>query len=276
MLMPMATRARKGPRGVALLACDLLYGMLRVEPYTAIGLEGGASALTDGSCRLRRVAMLQYQTTRVSLCALSVGCALSVFLVPSCSPSGGCQPSLTWPSCGSQPGPRGGALSALAASVVPASLSSAGSARSPGASCGWRSSTAAWGWAPLDRRAPGAPPPGARRRLLARWGPSRRQMSHTRTRACQADNGGPPTRRGKPATAATGLARCGASKPREAVLTTDTRLTVTFCNQAAENLTGWQAVDAHGRPLTAILHLLDEPTRQPMTVPLTRWCSRAS
>jgi hypothetical protein len=41
-------------------------------------------------------------------------------------------------------------------------------------------------------------------------------------------------------------------------------------NQAAENLTGWQAVDAHGRPLTAILHLLDEPTRQPMTVPLTR------
>ena len=54
----------------------------------------------------------------------------------------------------------------------------------------------------------------------------------------------------------------------EAVITTDIRLTVTFCNQAAENLTGWQAVDAHGRPLTAILHLLDEPTRQPMTVPL--------
>jgi PAS domain S-box-containing protein len=54
----------------------------------------------------------------------------------------------------------------------------------------------------------------------------------------------------------------------EAVITTDTRLTVTFCNQAAENLTGWQAVDAYGRPLTAILHLLDEPTRQPLTVPL--------
>ena len=54
----------------------------------------------------------------------------------------------------------------------------------------------------------------------------------------------------------------------EAVITTDTRLTVTFCNQAAENLTGWRAVDAQGRPLTAILHLLDEPTRQPMTVSL--------
>jgi PAS domain S-box-containing protein len=54
----------------------------------------------------------------------------------------------------------------------------------------------------------------------------------------------------------------------EAVITTDRRLTVTFCNQAAENLTGWQAVDAQGRPLTTILHLLDEPTRQPMTVSL--------
>ena len=54
----------------------------------------------------------------------------------------------------------------------------------------------------------------------------------------------------------------------EAVITTDRRLTVTFCNQAAENLTGWQALDAHERPLTAILHLLDEPTRQPMTIPL--------
>ena len=54
----------------------------------------------------------------------------------------------------------------------------------------------------------------------------------------------------------------------EAVITADTDLTVTFCNQAAENLTGWQAVDAHGRLLTAILHLLDEPTRQPLTVSL--------
>jgi len=54
----------------------------------------------------------------------------------------------------------------------------------------------------------------------------------------------------------------------EAVITTDTRLTVTFCNRAAENLTAWRALDAHGRPLTTILHLLDEPTRQPLTVPL--------
>jgi PAS domain S-box-containing protein len=54
----------------------------------------------------------------------------------------------------------------------------------------------------------------------------------------------------------------------EAVITTDTDLTVTFCNQAAENLTGWQAVDAQGRRLTTILHLLDEPTRQPLTMAL--------
>src|SRR4029434_11050881 len=33
-------------------------------------------------------------------------------------------------------------------------------------------------------------------------------------------------------------------------------------------LTGRSAVDAHGRPLMTILHLLDEPTRQPMTVSL--------
>src|SRR5215472_9897869 len=40
----------------------------------------GASAPTDGSCRLRRAAMPQHQTTRVSLRTLSVGCALSIFL----------------------------------------------------------------------------------------------------------------------------------------------------------------------------------------------------
>ena len=54
----------------------------------------------------------------------------------------------------------------------------------------------------------------------------------------------------------------------EAVITTDTRLTITFFNQAAENLTGWHAADTYGRPLTSILHLLDEPTRQPVVVPL--------
>jgi PAS domain S-box-containing protein len=54
----------------------------------------------------------------------------------------------------------------------------------------------------------------------------------------------------------------------EAVITTDTRLMITFFNQAAENLTGWHAADTYGRPLTSILHLLDEPTRQPVVVPL--------
>ena len=76
----------KGP-GVALLACDLLYGVRRVEPYTAIGW-GRAGAPTDGSCRLRRAAMPQHQTTRVSLRALSVGCALSIFLADLMLPLG--------------------------------------------------------------------------------------------------------------------------------------------------------------------------------------------
>src|SRR4029453_18710739 len=49
----------------------------------------------------------------------------------------------------------------------------------------------------------------------------------------------------------------GLARLSEGGIKTDKRLTVTFCNQAAENLTGWSAEDAHGRPLTAILHLLD-------------------
>src|SRR5262245_22225227 len=43
-------------------------------------VEGVVNALTDGSCRLRRPTMAPHQTTRVSLPALSVGCALSIFL----------------------------------------------------------------------------------------------------------------------------------------------------------------------------------------------------
>jgi len=52
----------------------------------------------------------------------------------------------------------------------------------------------------------------------------------------------------------------------EAVITANTHLTVTFCNQAAENLTGWQAADACGLPLKTVLRLLDEPTRQPVAI----------
>src|SRR5215471_20928983 len=53
-----------------------------------MGLEGRASAPTDGSCRLRRVTMPQHQTPRVSLRTLSVGCALSVFLADLILPVG--------------------------------------------------------------------------------------------------------------------------------------------------------------------------------------------
>src|ERR671931_495023 len=60
-------KGTKSLRGVALLACDLLYGRRGVEPYTAIGLEGRTRAPTDGSCCRRRATMPQHRTTRVSL-----------------------------------------------------------------------------------------------------------------------------------------------------------------------------------------------------------------
>lgn len=56
----------------------------------------------------------------------------------------------------------------------------------------------------------------------------------------------------------------------EAVITADTHLTVMFFNQAAEELTGWLAREAQGHPLTTVLHLLDEATRQPLAIPLDR------
>lgn len=54
----------------------------------------------------------------------------------------------------------------------------------------------------------------------------------------------------------------------EAVITTDAHLTITFFNRAAEDLTGWQAIDACGRPLTMVLRLCDAATRKPVTVSL--------
>ncbi|MGE3535935.1 MAG: ATP-binding protein [Candidatus Tectimicrobiota bacterium] len=56
----------------------------------------------------------------------------------------------------------------------------------------------------------------------------------------------------------------------EAVMTTDARLSITFLNRAAENLIGWQAVDACNRPLGMVLRLCEASTRKPVTVPLER------
>src|SRR4029453_16606524 len=51
-------------------------------------VEGVANALTDGAWRLRRPTLAPHQTTRVSLHALSVGCALSIFLADLILPLG--------------------------------------------------------------------------------------------------------------------------------------------------------------------------------------------
>lgn len=56
----------------------------------------------------------------------------------------------------------------------------------------------------------------------------------------------------------------------EAVLTTDANLSITFLNRAAEDLTGWQAMDACNRPLAMVLRLRDAPTRQVVSVALQR------
>ena len=56
----------------------------------------------------------------------------------------------------------------------------------------------------------------------------------------------------------------------EAVLTTDAHMTITFLNRAAENLTGWQAVDACNKPLKIVLRLCNTLTRKPVTLPLER------
>ena len=57
---------------------------------------------------------------------------------------------------------------------------------------------------------------------------------------------------------------------RDAVLATDTHGTITFCNPAAEALTGWTARDALGRPVAAVFRCLHQPTRQPVESPVAR------
>src|SRR5262245_60376502 len=87
MLMPIAIRTRKGRRRSAVgMRFALWEATFRV--VHGYWVEGRASAPTDGSCRLRRPTMPQHQTPRVSLRALTVGCALSVFLADLILPMG--------------------------------------------------------------------------------------------------------------------------------------------------------------------------------------------
>lgn len=56
----------------------------------------------------------------------------------------------------------------------------------------------------------------------------------------------------------------------DAVITTNPQGMVTLLNGIAENLTGWRAADAVGRPLTDVLKLFDIHTRQPLEDPVTK------
>ena len=54
----------------------------------------------------------------------------------------------------------------------------------------------------------------------------------------------------------------------DAVITTDARATVEYLNPAAEALTGWDAADAIGRPLSDVFKLVDEDSRQSVENPV--------
>ena len=53
----------------------------------------------------------------------------------------------------------------------------------------------------------------------------------------------------------------------DAVITTDARDRVTFLNPVAESLTGWSLQDALGRPLSGVIGIINEETRQPVELP---------
>ncbi len=56
----------------------------------------------------------------------------------------------------------------------------------------------------------------------------------------------------------------------DAVVATDRDGRVTFINPVAENLTGWPAREARGKPVSEVLRFVDEKTREPVGNPLAR------
>jgi PAS domain S-box-containing protein len=56
----------------------------------------------------------------------------------------------------------------------------------------------------------------------------------------------------------------------DAVLVTDANGRVTFLNSVAEELTGWTAAEANGRPLTEIFPIVNERTRAPVEDPVRK------
>jgi PAS domain S-box-containing protein len=56
----------------------------------------------------------------------------------------------------------------------------------------------------------------------------------------------------------------------DAVIATDAAGRVTFMNGVAENLTGWTQVQAQGKPLSEVLAIVNEETRQPVESPVEK------
>src|SRR6267378_5376825 len=50
----------------------------------------------------------------------------------------------------------------------------------------------------------------------------------------------------------------------DALITTDVAGTITYMNPTAERLTGWRAVEAQGHPVTTVLTLVSDATREPI------------
>ncbi len=56
----------------------------------------------------------------------------------------------------------------------------------------------------------------------------------------------------------------------DAVIVTDTQGRVISLNSAAQSLTGWSQEDATGKPLPAVLPIVDEQTRLPLEDPVAK------
>jgi diguanylate cyclase (GGDEF)-like protein/PAS domain S-box-containing protein len=56
----------------------------------------------------------------------------------------------------------------------------------------------------------------------------------------------------------------------DAVITTDADGRVEYLNPVAEELTGWDSREAHGRPVAEVFHVVSEATRHPVDSPILR------
>jgi PAS domain S-box-containing protein len=56
----------------------------------------------------------------------------------------------------------------------------------------------------------------------------------------------------------------------DAVIVTDNKANVTFMNQVAVALTGWQSAEAEGKPLAQVFRIVNEYTRQPVENPVEK------